>query len=403
MSVSKKIYNVLAIIIMFYPILIMVEPFIPYCSTILTASFLFGYGICAICQKKSNVIKYLCIGIILFLGYKFNTNEEIFFQHIISLSIMFFSLDLSEKNEMVNYIITTIRNNKKNICFFIMLNICINVIMIFIDSGYASGYSESWQLNAYKGIYDDPHQCAYRMCTVLILILAINDWKSKKYGLIAMIILALTLITGARVPTILAIALTIIIFKNYKFKIFLKAKNEKEYNIGVISLMIIMMIILITIVIIIGKSSFGKKMIVSISNNSFDNGRADFVRVGLDYFKESNWINKLLGNGSERTYLINQEKIYAYVWSHNDFIQILIGQGILIVGIYIIKWLKILKLSKTKILIMILIGVAWFNGMYIHPRVSCMIPILVNVLSKTRRKKDEKYSNYNNDIKYRRS
>jgi hypothetical protein len=143
--------------------------------------------------------------------------------------------------------------------------------------------------------------------------------------------------------------------------------------------------VLVLLAIWLPKTSFIQKNIVS-SEDTFDNGRAVLVNAGVDKFLSCNILNKIFGNDINEIYSANNEAIHANVWSHNDIIQILLQFGICMLVIYVetIVTAMLFHLkdqTKFEQFIIVLLNmtfffVAFFNGLFYHPRFVVAIPVI---------------------------
>ena len=114
------------------------------------------------------------------------------------------------------------------------------------------------------------------------------------------------------------------------------------------------------------------------------------------------YANKVLGTENVLEYH-GSFKYSSPIWSHNDFLQILCGMGLLMFLCYVWQWIKLLVNVKKEsfmsvLFVAILILVAFYNGLYIHTRLVFVIPLLL-IFVKIRKQENLKSSYYLGDGK----
>ena len=360
-----------------YPILMVLERFIPGIgglSTLFTIIFL----IFMLMKKgKNKVIKYIIIFAVLVVGTIKSQNLQIHFEHLAYLCLFLFILDFSTDRTLIGLVNKYISEDKyKKILYYLILFIFIfNILCIFTQFGYSKTYSEAWGIKAYRGIFADPHQAAYRMSGILLICLFFTKFEEykKKTLIISLGYLALVLMTGARVPTLLSIVIEFLIIRKQKIKFIVNKLSSGEKIASIIMLVAIISIIFIGIIGILKTSNFGQKIILSIESGGFDNGRENLEKVDVEYFKSFNIKDKLFGIGNEKTNELHIKIFNNNIWTHNDYTQILIGEGCIILIIYLFNVIKLRKIEcntlfQKYLFIFTLLFVAWKNGLYIHPR-----------------------------------
>lgn len=246
----------------------------------------------------------------------------------------------------------------------------------------ASNYSSNWNIKAFEGLYYDPHQAAYRFCSLIIYIMFLI--KAKKSNnvintLLLIICEVLLLKTGARTPTAMGLALGMIAIY------FMKDSIVKVFNKNRKLCIALSAIAVITILVYLPKTAFIQKNIVA-AEGTFDNGRTVLRNAGVKYFINSNTINKIIGNDINEIYKINFEVIHNHIWSHSDIMQILLQFGIIMLVIYIETVVEAMlfhidkqkKFDKFVIILLYLtfLFVAFYNGLFYHPRFVVTIPII---------------------------
>lgn len=385
----KKLFEKCLIsIFTFFPILIILERYIPFLSTILTGLVLISSLFIMLSkQNKIFIIKYTLVLFCYWYNLRYVTDVDLHRSYLIFLIYTMLIFDLCKNKDYIKNVFKAFYGKCELIEAQLWICMIINVITVFISYGYSDSYSQVWSLNAYKGIYVDPHQLGYRLCAMIILLNILILIKNRpRYIFLLVGFEILILLSGARVPTVMALILGLLSIKFMDIKIINKNKIILRYShkIGIVAICIC---ILIGIIGVLSQTSFIKKMQVTLAAQDFDSGRSDLKEIDLAYFKSADKDKQLFGSGTEKTYKLHKEKAYAEIWSHNDFLQILVGMGIVSLIIYAVSIISIcIIFFFKKNIIYYLVGLsilflAWSNGLFIHPRFVCMIPLLMATIN----------------------
>lgn len=372
-------YIVLKYLIIFYPILISLGRFIPFIETILTLIML-GILVLDCITKKKLYIKYIIIAIFFIISSQMDIDKTNHIDHIKVLLIFFLTIDCYY-NGLYEKISLYIEKNYKFILAQILIILMINFIFMFLSLGYSNGYSADWGLNAFQGIFTDPHQAAYRLCSLLVIVLIISKYDKKTRLLQYLLVFGIEyciLETGARVPTALGLAIGVSFLIRNKIKIVGYTEIANRF----FSYLPLIIFGIFALYFCIFHTSFGAKILNTSRGSSFDSGRSNLREMDIQNFKQFDTFHKLFGNGTDNTIKSHATQYSGAIWSHNDFFQILCGMGLLMEIIYLFQWLKLLlKMLKSKkflgfMSVVACIVVAFFNGLYIHSRFVFIMPIL---------------------------
>ncbi len=376
----KKIKNTVELyLIMFFPIWISIGIFLPIAETILTFLFLFVLLSEQILKKKT-IIKYIFITVLFFISGLMNPDINIHLDHIKPMIIIFLTID-ARNSELYSRAYKHVERYSKSLIIQLLIILLVNILFMFLDLGYSNEYSGLWSLRAFRGIYSDPHQCAYHICALLIIFLIVAKKNSKICNLFLIFgYLYCTCITGARIPTVLALFFGGIFFINYVINPFKQQRIESK----LLKLFILVIIAMFAVFLIMKYTSFGQKTIESFTIGDVDSGRSILRERDIELFKKGNIIHKLFGYGTATVLEYHGSFKYSnQIWAHNDFLQILCGMGLLMLLCYIWSWISLLKSAKKEsfmsvIFVIFLILVAYYNGLYIHTRLVFVIPLLLN-------------------------
>ena len=380
-NVEMKRINffVLKYLVIFYPILISIGRFIPFIETILTLTMLVVLGLTCIIRRKL-YFKYIVVFILFIISYQMDYNTANHMSHILVLLIFFMAIDCY-KNGLYEKIYEYIKKNDKFLLLQIFLIVILNFIFMFTSLGYSNNYSSDWGFNAFQGLYTDPHQAAYHLCALLVIILLVSK-NNKKTRLIQYILVFgieyCILETGARVPTVLGLAIGLIFLIYNRIKIVGYTDIANKF----LSYLPLIIFGIFALYFCIYHTSFGAKILNASESVSFDNGRSNLRNMDINYFESSDTFHKLFGHGTDNTIKSHATKYSEPIWSHNDVFQILCGMGLIMAIIYCMQWIKLIidMLKRKKIfgifIVLVCFAVAFYNGLYIHSRFVFVMPLL---------------------------
>lgn len=363
--------------VIFLPLLFSIGRFIPIMETLITF-FILVILIIDQCALKKNILKYFIIVLLFIISGLMGTQYQMHIDHIKPMIIIFLSLDACN-GRLYNNIIKYIEKYYNFIEIELVVVLLLNIFFSILDIGYSVKYGEAWGMKAFCGIYSDPHQCAYHICVMLVTLLWLGKIRFKSfYYWILVGFEYCTLITGARAPTFLAIILGLIFVVDH----FVKPTTISDISQKAIRYAFILVGVIIVMYIVMKYTSFGYKMASNFMAQKFDNGRGVLRERDWELFLGSNVINKIFGNGTDAVIAYHGSFLYsAAIWSHNDFTQILVGMGASTFLIYVAYWFKRLKIALKKsflytVVVCSLIFVAYINGLYIHTRLTFVLPLL---------------------------
>lgn len=372
-------FFILKYLVIFYPFLISLGRFIPIIETLLTLTMLIVLGINCIMNWRV-YFKYIVIFVLFIISSQMDTNTENHISHILVLLIFFMAIDCY-KNGLFEDVYEYIKKNNNLILMQIVIIIILNFIFMFTSLGYSNNYSSDWGFNAFQGIYTDPHQAAYHLCALLVIILLVSK-NNKKTRLIQYLLVFgieyCILETGARVPTVLGLAIGLIFLIYNRIKIVGYTEIANKF----FSYLPLIVFGLFALYFCIYHTSFGAKILNASEGVSFDNGRSNLRNMDINYFESSDTFHKLFGHGTDNTIKSHATKYSEPIWSHNDVFQILCGMGLIMAIIYCMQWIKLLidMLKMKKIfgifIVLVCFAVAFYNGLYIHSRFVFVMPLL---------------------------
>lgn len=210
----------------------------------------------------------------------------------------------------------------------------------------------------------------------------IKETKDKRYWL-AMLLPCIAILnsTSRTYLIMLAIFLMIAYYNQIKYK-------EKFY------LTIIPLIIIGTLIVMhSGMMKYFQPEQVGNFDviGSFTSGRTVFWAMDLEAFKNASIFRKIVGHGYNLVYYINKRAIDAYIYAHNDFLNVLLANGILGLFIYlqtfvrfVIRTVKRQNINFRVLILVIIIFMfnAFFNGQYNYPAATLSMIFVFSALGR---------------------
>ncbi|MCI8550435.1 MAG: hypothetical protein HFI68_07600 [Lachnospiraceae bacterium] len=251
------------------------------------------------------------------------------------------------------------------------ITVLVAAAVVIVSLLSPSSYIQNWGGSSYfKGFTDSSHAAASSCC--LALCLAVFAFNEKKYEILKYILLgifsATIFATGARV---FLIPLGIILVYCVRADTNKKAVRIGIYFVGfLLAVALFIKTGMINKFIYVIEDPFGQS---SSFFESFTSGRSKFWWVDLKDYFNSDLLCMITGHGFDYIYQLNLRSVGMEIWAHNDFINILVGAGIIGLSVYLgilyRGYKKILKSESGMVKFLLVIYVlfpAFFNGFYIY-------------------------------------
>ena len=255
----------------------------------------------------------------------------------------------------------------KNLKFYYNCTILTVVLYLLNPQGYINKWGGN---NYFIGPFDNAHEFGY----FLLILLAINIYienilkRTNKIAL-SILIIVIQLLTGARIPLLASILLFINPTLNY-----LKYKKRQTLMVLIFSTVVIVFLFKLDIV---QHIPFIEKMLYTTGKESLSSGRDIIWSGNLSAFKESYIQNKLFGSGMNFSFYVNSITLNNPIWSHNDFIHILLAYGVVGVAIYIYILLNLFIKNKSLFIFIIVFILGVMNGLFTYYHFCIMIPFII--------------------------
>lgn len=237
-----------------------------------------------------------------------NVNE--YFYLLFSISYYLFVV----KNE--GFLKTYCKERKNYILNIIRIWCVCLVVSMFFPSSYSGGFFSSFTGNVFRST-----AAATFVLSLILMVLAYN----KRYIIYAIFPMICILGGGARTYLFVGLAICLIMY-------YMVMPTKKAFWLFLIPASIIVLAVVfnssimdrIISSLVVPENAFYKDPIVR-----FTSGRSLFWVADMQAYWEGSLFNKLFGFGYNYVYDVNEVTINGRIWAHNDFINILLGYGLI--------------------------------------------------------------------------
>lgn len=330
-----------------------------------------------ICRKfkKKYVLIFIAAGIVYIFTLLStsevlnNTNELFYFPFFILFSVHM----AHNMNSLYRYLI----KDKKYVLFVVRTWTVIVLVSMFIPSSYTVEWGGAVYFGSLcKTVWRLAPTCVFIMSLAMCMM---NIYKDRKLFVYTFVPMFCFYMGGSRTYLIVGLLLFFVFFYYY-------VRNIQNFYLSIIPL------VLGLIFLIFRSSMVDKMMAVTYTMDSYfdlwgtvTSGRSIFWKADIIAFTKIPLINKLLGNGFNYIYEVNNKAFGGSVWAHNDFIQCLISHGLIGLICYMYANCSFLRImfqnskDKVPVLAAILVWVvnANFNMFYTYFCSMLSFPILV--------------------------
>ena len=366
MNRKINLYGALYYFIILYTLATMSQDLIPFLP--LNRLFYIGILFCVVLILLSKPEKTSFLGLSLIAvdmvmvhmayGIKDNILDYIYF---VSALVWLYFLEKKDRRDKLRYKFLQHRKINKLVAF-----ICVLLVLVSLITKV--GYRYAWEGSYYVGFSSLAHTAASSICLVISIFLI--TYCTERFSWVILFYLLLLTYgifeTGARTYIVPAVILVYLYLNKCRGQ-----KNIKYllYAFG-----------LVTAFVILSKSSIMDKFNFTSTANEYvkvdalaqqTSGRSAFWIIDIKGFLDGSLFAKILGHGHGYTYYLNKTFYNLNVWAHNDFIQLLVGGGLLTLVVYIkALWnavksiLKNHKLIDQIMLVVYILFPAVLNGFY---------------------------------------
>ena len=217
-------------------------------------------------------------------------------------------------------------------------------ILVFVSFFLPSSYTVEWGGARYFGSYC---QTVFRLAPTCIFIMtlafcAMNFYESRRYFFYTLLPMVSIYMGGSRTYLLVGMALFMVIWYYY-------VSSKKIFLLSAVPLAGIL-------IFTVSISAMADKISATHSSSNvltdilaaLSSGRTVFWWAEIEAFLASGVIEKLFGHGFNYVYDVNQQAVKARIWAHNDFLQVLLSNGLVGLGLYLFSVRKMLQGLKLR-------------------------------------------------------
>lgn len=291
-----------------------------------------------------------------------------FYSYIFLFSVELFCIDENFRQNFTMYF----NNNSKRFLIYAYIIFILILYSILYKNGYRKDSSGAFFL---YGPFSLPHTLAYIML-VLYCGISLYDKENKKMIAIIAKFFAVVciMLSAVRSATIgLIILMFIDLFS-------MKSKSKKSI---IIFIAIIGFIYVYTQTDMIKNSPLMiKTQYASNVGGSASSGREIYREIALKaYMNDSNVLHRFLGVGIEGVTNYIYEAIHVRIQAHNDYVNTLVGYGILGLFIFVLLQIKVCKNFKSNnnglIFFIFIFLLGFYNGFVFYVMLTSSLPVIV--------------------------
>lgn len=365
-----KAYNTIVCLMAVYMFTTLTYTLWPISSPNKIVGFLLFFNVvwiyCAHLTKKKIIVLFIAL---LVVGWSllnsttpFGYISDAIYLLISILLLMEIDNDFSKKK-----ILCSLEESEKFIKFFVILCDLFLCVGFFDSRCYDSS---QWDGSYFRGYTNASHTMASGACLLLVFTLYMIRNKRKISSFIYFVPSIIAILKSGARTFLIPIIIVCLFFYIY---------HIKSFSIRLLAFPVV----IISAIYIFLNSSMIEKFIFSVNNQYTDmnfwgrltNGRTAFWLVDLLAFVSYNIIQKLLGNGFDYVYMVNEKNFNLAIWAHNDFINCLLSVGLIGTVLYMYMMYRtgkqIIKMRRRNIIIKTLLIAymflpAFLNGFYTY-------------------------------------
>lgn len=318
-------------------------------------------------QVRLSLVYIIVLAIInaILFGYSYVLHIDCYgYMLLLSLFAIYSNDDRLNKLKEVAY------NHRNGIKLLISFYFLLLISILFFN-GARMGSVWGLSFPVLYGPYSVTHNIAYQLI-IMYAVASLNFRRSKK-GIYLIFMIASVLCCVWTVARSGLLALAVVILTDY----FSVRKASVKAVIAASGLFVLLYLGLFTD--FLTNNPIVQKSIISAQGGSISNGRELFSAYVMNYYLTStSFIQKLFGVSLYTIRSLLKVRWYVEIHAHNDFVNILAGFGIYGLIGFIYSLLKLVKHTPKGILLLIvLVILSWYNGLYMYVSFVPAIPILM--------------------------
>lgn len=321
-------------IILLFPIFTLFQGYLVWINRFLFIFLFFSQAAlwCKRIKKKSLYTIAIMIANYLFsifITFEKPENLNDFFYYPFSIIFLLYM------NDNIEIIGDFLKRNKRIVHFALNIWSILMLLSLFLPSCYITEWGGATYFGSYcKTVFRFAPTCIFIMSLSLC---AMIYYKKRKYFFYTILPLIAIYMGGSRTYLLVGIVLFAILWYYY-------LPSSKTFFLTVIP-----MFIILSIAVLLSPMADKIRSTMFTLDSYFDfwgtisNGRTVFWSAEIKAFMDFGFLEKLLGNGYNYVYEVNQQTIGGRIWAHNDFLNLLLSNGLIGMGLYLFSIKELLN------------------------------------------------------------
>ena len=327
--------------------------------------------------RKGKKLKFFLINILtmiytVYIGMVCGISQIVssfFYGYILTFIMMLICMEDELREGFIQYFLL----KKKRFIVYVWLFFVTVVASVVFQNGLRVGYGS--RIPVLYGPFNIAHKLAY-LLMVIYCGISLFDLRNKKKTVIAVKLLCVVCIVNTAVRSVVLATVVLLICDFLSIK-----KNSKK--IMILIMVFLMLVFLATCTDVLTHNPLIEKTIyASEVGGSITNGRELYRQIALSYYATStSVIEKIFGIGLSGVVEVIYSVIKVKIQAHNDYVNLLVGYGIIGVVSFVICQIRLSKTCKSKmnvILFQLFIFIlAYYNGFALYTMLTASLPIVI--------------------------
>ena len=320
-----------------------------FCASILIITYMFNRGRSGFSIKQNILIYCILLAIVLVWVWTMDHDMYSITQSIVFALGMLVWIAIS-KQDLSEICLEWIKKREA----YINAVRCVYYSVIFASVIRGDGIIHHWGTTTLSGPYLASHLLAYELLIWSMMdAIFIVQKKRNVYLFLLVFDSAMMVLTAARSVLIPLVIIMWYVLKTYR--------SQKRIVITVIAIVLALILLQYTNIF----EAFFEKTQRAIDTSTITSGRGMIFKSSFNAFLEASPIQKILGMGINGLTDYNLHHIWMDIHAHNDYLDALVQYGIVGLGLYIYAFYKLIRNSKSKIAMIMIVSLAFFNGFYV--------------------------------------
>ena len=253
-----------------------------------------------------------------------------------------------------------VRNNK-----FVFVTYLIYLVGLLYTVLFGNGLVHRWGTTSFYGHYNMAHLLAYELLILFATCYFVFTKEKNVKWIILMVIFGVLML----LTTVRTVLLCVLVAVSY---IFLRKKGLRKFGIAIVGLIVLYLVFSYTNLF----SAVLEKTQYAATLGSATSSRGLIWESSVNFYVTGSTREKLLGQGIQSLMRWNLSSIRMEIQAHNDLISVLAAFGLVSLAAYIISLLRFCRGKGGIGVLLCLLVLIWFNGLYSYASLIIGLPVI---------------------------